>query len=202
MQRTARFRHLEAFYWAGITPGAPESHQAASMTCFQLLRGRDSCVLCPCKAEGCPITECLPSSLCRFIGPGLLPLTEEVKHVIYSTHAGLYALAGLSTELVSVKASQPATTVVHRAGGKCLPSSAASLEANHTDVIGAHCSCSLGAQSSCGLLFAHDDYLLHAAKHAVRLFVTCRRPGCSAVPGCTCNSRCSRLVAWFCRRDP
>ncbi len=56
-------------------------------------------------------------SLCRFIGPGLLPVTKEVEHVIYSTHAGLYALAGLSTELASVKASQPATTFVHRTGG-------------------------------------------------------------------------------------
>ena len=97
----------------------------------------------PCRAEGCPSVECLPRSLCRFIGPGLLPVTEEVKHVIYSTHAGLYALAGLSTELVSSTASQPATTVVHRAGGNCLPSSAALLGAGHLDVMGAHCSCGL-----------------------------------------------------------
>ena len=110
---------------------------------FQVLLAQCVFVMCPCKAEGCPITECLPHSLCRFIGPGLLPITEEVKHVIHSTHAGLYALAGLSSELESLKASQPATTVVHRLGGKWLLSSAALLAAKPVGVTGTHCSCGL-----------------------------------------------------------
>eukprot|EP00891_Asterochloris_glomerata_P000059 jgi/Astpho2/59/Aster-04536 len=66
----------------------------------------------------------------RFIGPGLLPITKEVEHVIYSTHAGLYALAGLSTELASVKASQPATTFVHRTDDQGVLQSQNALAAN------------------------------------------------------------------------
>ena len=190
MRVAAHFRHLEAFYWAGITPGAPESPlllpRIVSRFCVHKIY-----VLCaPARQKAVPSLKCLPHSLCRFIGPGLLPITEEVKHVIHSTHAGLYALAGLSTELASLKASQPATTTVHRVGGKCLPSSAALLGLMwlaHT----AH------EAFDCCLLM----YNFHGG-HADRLLVACRQPGCSAAPGCTCSRCCSRLIARFCGRDP